>query len=82
MNRYLGEKKISVVIANTGEIPDEVAKKYATEEQKDPVIFDRENLGNVEVIAKDYVTVVQHVIRYKPNKLALDIYGYLLEQGE
>ncbi len=82
LNRYLGEKKISVVIANTGEIPDEVAKKYATEEQKDPVIFDRENLGNVEVIAKDYVTVVQHVIRYKPNKLALDIYGYLLEQGE
>lgn len=82
LDSYLGKKKISVVVANTGDIPDEVAKKYATEEQKDPVIFDRENLGDVEVLAKDYVTVVQHVIRYKPNKLALDIYGYLLEQGE
>ena len=77
LNRYLGQKKISIVIANTGTIPDHMLEKYRTEEQKNPVIFDAENFKNIEVIAKDYVSVVENVIRYKPNKLALDIYSYL-----
>ena len=82
LNHYLGQKKISVVIANTGTIPDHMLEKYRTEEQKNPVIFDAENFKNIEVIAKDYVSVVENVIRYKPNKLALDIYSYLTESEE
>lgn len=82
LNRYLGQKKISIVIANTGTIPDHMLEKYRTEEQKNPVIFDAENFKNIEVIAKDYVSVVENVIRYKPNKLALDIYSYLTESEE
>ena len=41
-----------------------------------------ENLKVVKLIDKDYVAVVDNVIRYQPDKLALDIYGYLLETGD
>ena len=34
-----------------------IAKKYETEEQKDQVIFDKENLKDIKVIADNYVTV-------------------------
>lgn len=79
LNSYLGQKKISVVIANTGEIPREVLEKYATEEQKDPVIYDEENIHDVKMITGNYVTIENNIIRHKVNKLSVDIYNYLLE---
>ncbi len=82
LNKYLGKKKIEVMIANSGIVPKEILEKYSVEEQKDPVEFDPENLKNIQIITDDYVTVDQKVIRYKPNKLAVDIYSYLLESGE
>lgn len=82
LNNYLGKKKISVVIANNGPIPEEMIKKYWKKEQKSPVILDKENLKDIELIDKDYVAVVDNVIRYQPDKLALDIYGYLIESEE
>ena len=42
MNQYLGERKIDVVIANDGKIDDDMAKRYESLEQKDPVELDRE----------------------------------------
>lgn len=82
LNSYLGKKKISIVIANNGSIPEEMIKKYWKKEQKSPVLLDKENLKNLKLIDKDYVAVVDNVIRYQPDKLALDIYGYLIEDGE
>ncbi len=82
LNSYLGKKKISIVIANNGPIPEEMIKKYWKKEQKSPVLLDKENLKNLKLIDKDYVAVVDNVIRYQPDKLALDIYGYLIEDGE
>lgn len=82
LNSYLGKKKISTVIANHGQIPEEMIKKYWKKEQKSPVLLDKENLKNVKLIDKDYVAVVDNVIRYQPDKLALDIYGYLIEEEE
>lgn len=82
LNSYLGKKKISIVIANNGPIPEEMIKKYWKKEQKSPVLLDKENLKNLKLIDKDYVAVVDNVIRYQPDKLALDIYGYLIEEGE
>ena len=82
LDSYLGKKKISVVIANNGEIPSDILKKYETEEQKDQVIFDQENLKNVRVITRNYVTIENHTIRHNVNKLSVDIYDYLIEEGE
>ena len=82
LNSYLGKKKISVVIANDGEIPDDILRKYETEEQKDQVIFDKENLVDVRVITRNYVAITNRTIRHNVNKLSVDIYDYLIEEGE
>ena len=82
LNSYLGKKKIDVVIANNGKIPKKILKKYETEEQKDQVIYDKENLKNIKVIADNYVTVENNIIRHQVNKLSIDIYKYLTESGE
>lgn len=82
INNYLGKKKIEVVIANDGDIPSSVLEKYETEEQKDRVVFDEENLENVKIIKNNYVTTKDDMLRHKVNKLSLDIYNYLLEEDE
>ncbi len=79
LNSYLGKKKIDVLIANDGKIPRNVLKRYATEEQKDQVILDRENLKGLKVIKGNYVNIIDDVIRHKADKLSADIYNYLLE---
>ena len=82
LNSYLGKKKISVVIANNGEIPKDVLKKYETEEQKDQVILDEENLTEIRTISRNYVTIENNTIRHKVDKLSVDIYNYLIEEGD
>lgn len=93
LNEYLGKRKINYVIANTGEIKNELADKYATEEQKDPIILDKketQKLG-VEVITDDLVYIKMHseeqknVFRHNYvklgfliNTIALD-YAYMLK---
>lgn len=78
LNKYLGKRKIDVVIANNGDIDPNIALKYQTEEQKDKVYLDREQI-NCELIENDYVMIEDKVIRHKIDKLSLDIYGYLIK---
>lgn len=78
LNKYLGKRKIDVVIANNGDIDPNIALKYQTEEQKDKVDLDREQI-NCELIENDYVMIEDKVIRHKIDKLSLDIYGYLIK---
>lgn len=80
LNSYLGNKKIEVVIANDGIIPDYVKSKYETLEQKDQVILDRENISELgtELITNNYVIIENEIIRHHTDKLALDIFAYLL----
>ena len=77
INEYLGNHKIDVVVSNTGEINEEIAKKYATLEQKDPVIYDEENI-KCNKILNNYVSLDEGVIRHNVEKLSLDIYSYLI----
>ena len=59
LNNYLGKRKVQYVIANTGEINQELANKYATEEQKDPIILDKTETKklNVQIITDDLVYI-------------------------
>ena len=82
LNNYLGTRKIEVVIANNGHISEELLKKYETLEQKEQVVFDKENLNGVEVIDDNFVAIGQDKIRYNPEKLSLAIYKYLVESSE
>ena len=46
-------------------------------ETEDQVILDEENI-DIEIIQNDYVNIQDEVIRHKVDKLALDIYAYLI----
>ncbi len=83
LNQYLGNHKIDVVIANNGKIDEDMAKRYESLEQKDPVELDLEDtLSQVpKVVCGDYVTIKNNLLRHNVMKLGLDIFGYLLEQN-
>ena len=82
LNQYLGNHKIDVVIANDGKIEEDMAKRYESLEQKDPVELDLEDTVKQvgKVICGDYVTIKNNLLRHNVMKLGLDIFGYLLEQ--
>ena len=81
LNDYLGKHKIDVVVANSGIISAEIANKYESLEQKDPVIFDEEELNklNCMIISDNFVTITNNLIRHDVLKLSLQIFSYLLE---
>lgn len=82
LNQYLGNHKIDVVIANDGKIDEDMAKRYESLEQKDPVEFDAEETNALvdKVISDDYVVVKNNLLRHNVMKLSMHIFGYLLEQ--
>ena len=84
LNKYLGNRRIDVVIANEGKINEEMAKRYESLEQKDAVILDkRETQALVErLICDDYVTVKNNLLRHDVLKLGMHIFGYLLEESK
>ena len=79
LNEYLGNRKVDVVIANKGKIDTDIIEKYATLEQKDPVILDKQNLKGIEIISDDLVKVEDGSLRHDTLKLALNIFSYLLK---
>lgn len=82
LNQYLGKRKIDVVIANNGEIDEEMARRYESLEQKDPVDLDEQETKVMvdKLICGDYVTVKNNLLRHDVMKLSMHIFGYLLEQ--
>lgn len=84
LNQYLGKHKLDVVIANSGKIDEEMAKRYESLEQKDPVKFDKKATHELvnTVISDDYVAVKHNLLRHNVMKLSMHIFGYLLEQQD
>ena len=84
INKYLGKRKIDVVLANDGTIDKEMAKRYESLEQKDPVELDREVTESLvdKVISDDYVMVKNNLLRHNVLKLGMHIFGYLLSEEE
>lgn len=82
LNEYLGKHKIDVVIANDGKINEDMAKRYESLEQKDPVEFDEKETKKLvsKVISDDYVTIKNDLLRHNVMKLSMHIFGYLLEE--
>ncbi len=82
LNRYLGKRKIETVIANNGQIEKSIIEKYATLEQKDQVILDKENLKKmkVRIIKDDLVSMENEIIRHDTLKLAFYIFSTLIKE--
>ena len=78
INHYLGKRKISVVVANSGKIDEKSRKRYESLEQKDPVKLDRENLSKIKLLENDYVTVDNNLLRHDTILLSTDIFKYLI----
>ncbi len=75
LNQYLEKRKVEYVIANSKMVSGKLADKYATEEQKDPVMLDRDKLKKMckEAILDDLVIIENNVFRHDYFKL-----GYLI----
>lgn len=80
LNRYLKKRKVDVLIVNSGEIENELCEKYETLEQKDPVLFDQEELEtlDLQIISEDFVYIGDDVLRHNVNRLAFHIFAYLM----
>lgn len=82
LNSYLGKRQVDIVLANTGKIDDNMAKVYETEEQKDPVIFDKENFKklNLEVIGDNLTYITDNnLLRHDNIKVGFHIFYYLMK---
>ena len=61
-------------------ISKEMAKKYETEEQKEPVEIDYENIEKVgvELIEGDLLTIDDNTLKHDSLKLSSLIFSYLM----
>lgn len=83
LNKYLDKKKVDVVVANNKKIGEKMAKKYESEEQKDPVLIDYEELEKigVELIEDDLLTIAEdNTLKHDSLKLSSLIFSYLMRK--
>ena len=81
LNTYLNKRKVDVVVANNKPIGEKMAKKYESEEQKDPVLIDKEELDKigVELIEDNLLTIADdNTLKHHSLKLSSLIFSYLM----
>lgn len=81
LEQYLGDKSIDIVVANSKPMDSELAQKYLTHEQKDPVKLDLDvlNKKGVYVITDKLYTIEDGYYRHDSLKTAYLIFSYLME---
>lgn len=82
LNSYLRDRELDIIMANNSEINDEMIERYSYLEQKERVIFDRENLKEYQLIEDNFVTITNNMIRHDGLKVSLRIFEYLLKGDE
>ena len=80
INKYLGKRKVNVVVANNGKISEETKKRYETLEQKDEVKLDLDNLKDVKVIKNNYATIEDEHLRHDAIALSVDLFKYIIKK--
>jgi len=81
LNKYLGKKGMDAVIVNDTKISKDLLKKYATAEQKLPVVFDKKILVEMDIaILRDKTYMIEDgYIRHDYLKTAYLIFSYLMD---
>ncbi len=81
IEHYIGRDVINAVIVSNNLLPRDLLKKYSSEEQKDQVIIDYDNmqLGKYEVIESDLITTEDGTIKHDSLKLSSIIFYYLMK---
>ena len=82
LEQYLGKNTIDMVLANNVDIPTKLVEKYATEEQKDPVLLDEEVLEkmNIKVIKDKIYSIEEGYLRHDTLKTAYLVFSILMER--
>ena len=83
LNKYLDKRKVDVVIASNTKISEKMAKKYETEEQKDPVLIDYEEIAKIgtELIEEDLMIIdTDNTLKHDSLKLSSVIFSYLMKR--
>ena len=80
INQYIDKRKIDVVVASNSKINNTILEKYLVEEQKDPVIIDKEQIKKLgtELIESDLITTIDNTVRHNGMKLSSIIFSYLM----
>jgi len=80
IEKYLGIGSIDLVVANDGKMNSNLLKKYETEEQKDQVILDKDELEkmNVQIISDKIYKIEDNYYRHDSLKTAYLIFSYLM----
>lgn len=82
LEKYLGKNVINVVVANNEAMSSSLAAKYATKEQKDPVILDLNKLQkrNIKVISDKLYTIENDYYRHDSLKVGYLIFSHLMDK--
>lgn len=79
LNSYLGKRKVDVVIVNNEKIDEALIENYRNKEQKDLVIYDKENI-KCKVIAKPLLKVDENgSLRHDSMRVGLEILNHLIK---
>lgn len=80
LNHYLGKNVIDVVVASNSKVESTIIEKYYTEEQKDLVILDEEEIIKlgVEIITEDLFTLEDGTIKHDSIKLSVAVFNYIM----
>lgn len=80
LEKYIGKDRLDAVIVSNNVMPKELLEKYSTEEQKDQVIIDYDNIrkASYELIESDLLTTVDGTIKHDTLKLSSLIFLYLM----
>ena len=81
LEKYLGKENLDVVIANNTIMSSKLASKYASEELKEPVLFDISKYegSNIHLIADKLFTIENGYYRHDSLKTAYLIFSYLMD---
>lgn len=81
-NKYLGENGLDAIIANNSKMSNYLVKKYASEEQKDPVLLDKKIIEklNVKLLEDKIYKIEDNVLRHDSLKTAYLIFSYLMDE--
>lgn len=84
LNKYLGTKKVSTVIANSGKLDKKLARKYLRDEQKDIVIMDKDEvlLNTSKIVMDNLITIEDNFFRHDNLKLGFLIFSELIKNNK
>ncbi len=81
LHQHMGDGFLDAIVCNRTHVPENIQKLYE-EERAYPVLYDEENIENIEVILSDIIQIEDDMVRHRSFKVASNVFTYLLNQEE